>query len=534
MPRVKRTSWLVWLRRASQAAFLALFLFLFLQTAERGSDRPGRGVKLFLEADPLAALAAWLASHALAAGMLLSLATLAVTFFLGRWFCGWICPFGTLHHLFSPRRKLASGRYTPWQKSKYYILAFVAAAALFGANVAGWLDPLAFLFRSLATAVYPALSAATAAVFSWIYDANPGVGALRITALSEPVYEFLRTNVLPVRPAQFSGNVLIGVLFAGAIALNLFRARFWCRYLCPLGALLGVVGKNPLVRLSRSRDACNECGLCATGCQGGADPDTGAWKPAECLYCFNCRSDCPSSAIAIRLTPSRRLGRFSRPPKTERLHLGRRRVLVSGAAGLGAALLFETHPLAAQRSFQPGLVRPPGSLAENAFLSRCVRCGECMKACPTNAIHPAALEAGLEGLWTPVLKMNPGYCEYECTLCTQVCPTGAIQRLETAQKQKIRIGLASIDRNRCLPYAYARPCIVCEEHCPTPKKAIWLEDVDAPAPGGGRIALKQPHIDPGLCIGCGICVAKCVIKGEPAVRISSVSETRNPANGLLL
>jgi ferredoxin len=206
----------------------------------------------------------------------------------------------------------------------------------------------------------------------------------------------------------------------------------------------------------------------------------------------------------------------------------------AGAAGLGTALLFDTHPLAGQRSFSPALVRPPGALAENEFLSRCLRCGECMKACPTNAIHPAALEGGLEGLWTPVLRMNPGYCEYECTLCAQACPTEAIQKLELARKQRIHIGLASIDRNRCLPFAYARPCIVCEEHCPTPKKAIWLEDVEVPGPGGARLALKQPHVDPALCIGCGICVAKCVIKGDPAVRITSAGETRNPANGVLL
>jgi Pyruvate/2-oxoacid:ferredoxin oxidoreductase delta subunit len=157
-----------------------------------------------------------------------------------------------------------------------------------------------------------------------------------------------------------------------------------------------------------------------------------------------------------------------------------------------------------------------------------------MKICPTNAIHPAAWEAGLEGGWSPVMKMTIGYCEYECTLCSQVCPTGAIRPLEMAAKQAIRIGLAYIDRNRCLPYAYARACIVCEEHCPTPKKAIWLQEVEVAGPGGERVTVAQPHVDPDLCIGCGICTNKCVIRGDPAVLVSSVGETRNPDNGVLL
>ena len=216
------------------------------------------------------------------------------------------------------------------------------------------------------------------------------------------------------------------------------------------------------------------------------------------------------------------------------LDLGRRRMLASGAAGIGSFFLFRTGALGAGRSYNPELVRPPGALAEDDFLARCIRCGECMKVCPTNAIHPTALEAGLEGLWTPVMKMTIGYCEYECTLCSQVCPTGAIRPLKVAEKQRIKIGLAYFDRNRCLPYAYARSCIVCEEQCPTPKKAIWFEEVQALAPSGERVTVKQPHIDPALCIGCGICSTKCVFKDRPAVLVSSAGETRNPANGVLL
>ncbi|MGW8182025.1 MAG: 4Fe-4S dicluster domain-containing protein, partial [bacterium] len=117
------------------------------------------------------------------------------------------------------------------------------------------------------------------------------------------------------------------------------------------------------------------------------------------------------------------LSNFIRPPKDKRLDLSRRSLITAGLAGLGGGLLFEVHPQASGRTFNPALIRPPGSVEEEEFRSRCIRCGECMKVCPTNAINPALFEAGLEGLWSPVMNMNLGYCEYECTLCTQVCPT---------------------------------------------------------------------------------------------------------------
>ena len=135
------------------------------------------------------------------------------------------------------------------------------------------------------------------------------------------------------------------------------------------------------------------------------------------------------------------------------MDLKRRSLLTAGIAGLGGGLLFHAQPAAAKRNLNPAFIRPPGALAEEDFLSKCIRCGECMKVCPTNAIQPALLESGVEGMWSPLLKMRLGYCEYKCTMCSQVCPTGAIRKLPLAEKQKTRLGLAAVDKNRCLPYA---------------------------------------------------------------------------------
>jgi ferredoxin len=102
------------------------------------------------------------------------------------------------------------------------------------------------------------------------------------------------------------------------------------------------------------------------------------------------------------------------------------------------------------------------------------------------------------------------------------------------EKQTIKIGLAYIDRNRCLPYASARTCIVCEEHCPTPKKAIWFEEAQVTKDKGEKVTVKQPRVNLELCIGCGICTNKCVIKGQPAILVSSVGESRKPETGGLV
>ncbi len=306
MSKKKKTSWIVWLRRLTQTAFFLLFCYLFLQTVYHPINKAGLGVTFFFDLDPLVALSSWLASHALVKAMLLSLVILVVTFICGRWFCGWVCPFGTLHHFFSSlrggpaKRKLESGGYTQWQKAKYYLLVGFLVAALSGVNVVGWLDPFSFFFRSLSTSIYPAINKGIVALFTWIYDANPGVGPIRLTAVTEPVYAVLREHLLAAEQPYYWGSMLIGVLFITSVLLNFFRARFWCRYLCPLGALLGVVGKNPLIRLKKNAETCDSCRLCLVECQGGATPDKPvAWKPSECFYCWNCRSDCPAQAISF-------------------------------------------------------------------------------------------------------------------------------------------------------------------------------------------------------------------------------------------
>jgi formate hydrogenlyase subunit 6/NADH:ubiquinone oxidoreductase subunit I len=157
-----------------------------------------------------------------------------------------------------------------------------------------------------------------------------------------------------------------------------------------------------------------------------------------------------------------------------------------------------------------------------------------MKVCTTNGLQPALFEAGLEGIWSPLLVPRLGYCEYRCTLCGQVCPTGAIRKLGMAEKEKVKIGLAMIDKGRCLPHAHATPCIVCEEVCPTSRKAVWFDTVTVKDRNGREKVLQQPRVDSELCIGCGICEAKCPVVDRPAIYVTSIGESRSKTNQMLL
>jgi len=157
-----------------------------------------------------------------------------------------------------------------------------------------------------------------------------------------------------------------------------------------------------------------------------------------------------------------------------------------------------------------------------------------MKACPTNALQPALAEAGPEGIWTPIVVPKIGYCEYYCSLCSQVCPTGAIKELKIEEKTSVKIGSAWIKKDRCIPYAMGLPCIVCEEHCPTSPKAIKFVMVETKLPDGTTATEKAPVVDNSLCIGCGICEAKCPVMDDPAIYVTSVGEVRSATNQLVL
>jgi len=507
------------LRVASQVFFLALFLYLFFGTHFTGKDYIGP-VETMFHFDPLLALATSIAARVFFKAFLLAGSSVLLTLLLGRVFCGWICPLGGIHQIFSFIFKKAK-----WLKpkivsdkplaAKYYVLLFCLVATLLSLDLVGYLDPFSFLYRSFAVGMFPAASLGTSAFISLLYS-------LKLGFIGDPLTQFVENLTLN---ATFRQGFLIGMLFLGIILLNMWRERYWCRYVCPLGALLGFLSVFNVFKPRVNMDKCIKCNLCNLQCQTQASPyPDHDWKKTECVYCMPCGAVCPTAAIGFPTKNARRAQPY--------VSLKRRQVILASVAALAAAPFFRITP-AHQRAHEK-LIRPPGALPEPKFLQKCIKCGECMKACPTNALQPALSEGGPEALWTPVLVPKIGYCEYYCSLCSHVCPTGAIQELKIEDKIKVKIGSAWVNKNRCIPYALGRPCIVCEEHCPTSPKAIKFVMVDTKLPDGSSATQKAPVIDLDLCIGCGICENKCPVMDDPAIYCTSVGEQRSEKNRLLL
>lgn len=546
---------LVWGRRFSQAAFLLLFLFLLTQTAFRGSFEAASGapirlphrVEWFLQIDPFVAVITSLATHTLYAGLAWSLSMIVLTLVVGRAFCGWICPFGTLHHLtawlfpnkaLKGRTRVEANKTKAWQNGKYLGLVGLLGAAAAGSVIGGLFDPICVMVRAVGLGVLPALQ------YLGIRTADTiSLSEVRVAqSASDASLDYLGNHVWTPEQAYFHHTWLILLLFLGIVALNRVIPRFWCRALCPLGALLGVFSRFAIFGMEKDHAKCTDCNLCLVGCQGADSPQGGVkHRRDECHLCFNCEAACPEDVIRFRWFPGLR-------STSTRPGLSRRSALASVAAG---AVLVPAGRIAnwPDKAYSPKVIRPPGSVEEREFLERCIRCAECMKVCPNNALHPAFGEAGPEGVWTPILIPRIGYCEHSCVLCGQVCPTGAIQKIEEKHKlgqgvEAIVIGTAMFDRGRCLPWAMATPCTVCEEFCPTSPKAIWVEEVDVPKRGAvasagqdpelGQVRVKRPHVDPNLCIGCGACEKVCPVVDRPAVYVTSAGESRSKTNVILL
>ncbi len=506
-------------RILTQIIFFALFFHLLLKTTFQGEDYIRR-VEVFFHFDPLLALTTFLASRTVFFSFIFAAITIVVTFILGRVACGWVCPLGSLHQFFSfifkksklLRPKKPQSNHTVW---KYYILAFILVSSLFTLDLVGILDPFSFLYRSFVVAVMPVVSIGLSSLIGILYQIN-------WTSLADSLgqtFEILALN------STFLQGFFIGLLFLGAVLLNIYRERFWCRYLCPLGAFLGLASRWNLLKLKIDMNKCIDCNLCTIHCETQANPYPNEdWRSSECVYCFTCSSICPTSAIGFP-------AKFA-PEQIEKVDVSRRKLIITSLLGLFAVPFFRISP--ARKRASAKLIRPPGALPEEKFLQKCVKCGECMKVCPTNALQPTLSEAGPEGFWTPMLVPKIGYCEYYCSLCSQVCPTGAIKELTIEQKTKVIIGTAWVERNRCIPWKFGNPCIVCEEHCPTSPKAIKFVKIEVLRPDGVIEAPLAPEIDLSLCIGCGICETKCPVVDSPAIYVTSVGESRSEKNQMLL
>ena len=493
-----------WIRRSVQILVLALFLYLLV--ANRAGATTFLPGDLFFHLNPLTGLSAMLAEKRFIAPMLLGLLTIGLTLVLGRVWCSWICPLGTLLDWTNLRRRYrnALGHLSQWRQVKYLTLLAGLLGALLGTLTLLVLDPITILFRTLTSGIIPGLNLLVTRGETSLYRFDALQGLLN------GFDRFIRGHLLPAAEPYFIPSLVLVAVFVGILALNAIRPRFWCRYVCPLGGLLGLVSRVSLIRRTVDQEKCNSCRRCARECPVNAIDSEKAYAsdPAECTLCLRCVENCPTRAIAVRPQPQ--------PAEPELEGLTRRQVLGSFGIMLAGVALLRLAPLL--RGTEQRRLRPPGT-TEDDVTKKCIRCGVCVNICPTRAIHPSGTGADYDGVWTPMLVPRLGYCDYICHRCGQVCPTGAIPNLPLLEKQQTVIGKAEIDQEECIPWSQSVNCIVCQEMCPLAEKAIELDDVTVTNSEGLETVVRRPRVTIDRCIGCGLCEHQCPVSEEAAIRV---------------
>jgi MauM/NapG family ferredoxin protein len=445
-----------------------------------------------------------------------------LTLIIGRLFCGWICPLGctidAADKLIAPAdnsknrtilKRLSVKSY------KYIILSISLVLGFFGLQIAGIIDPLSLSIRSYGTVLYSYFDAGSKLFFDKLYYV-PGVNLI-----SEPFYSILKKYVIDINATQYYHHFAVFGIFIAIILISVFARRFWCRSLCPLGAVYAITSAAAPFRRTVDAEKCTACLKCERGCRMSAIYDEGtSTRHGECIKCFDCLKSCKFGAIEFKfISPlkQKKTVTVTQPEISEMPMFTRKKILATLLAAAVAVPALKRKP--GYTADHSGLIRPPGALPEDDFLNTCVRCGQCMKVCPTNALHPLLLEYGLHPAFSPRLIPRIGYCEKNCNQCGQVCPSGAIKKIRIEDKDKIIIGTAVIIKDLCLPWSEQKECLVCEEMCPTSRKAIIFKDEYQLNKDGKIARVKLPVVLENLCIGCGICENKCPIPGSAAIKI---------------
>ncbi len=494
----------MWLRRACQILALSIFLFM-IAAASLGARWTGL-LKIWIELDPLVFLGTLLSGRVFLAAFIPAIGVIAATLFLGRFFCGWVCPMGVT---LDAADKLIGSRCRKKESSglpdfKYLVLALLAGAAVIGVSFIFLAAPLSLITRFYGLVLYP--------VLILLVQSATGI----VQSVAEAVNS---DNLLTpgIRPLGFATTGFIAGFFAILFGLALLAPRFWCRYLCPSGAILALVAGKPVIR-RRVSDACTECGACGRKCKMDAITDEGrSTRHRECVLCQKCKDVCPVDAI--RYSP----GRPEIVTPATPFSTGRREILLAGTAGAGTALLSLTgidSPLEnrkAGRVVPDRLIRPPGALPEADFFSRCIRCGECMVACPTNTLQPVWFESGFIGLFSPAIVPGHGPCDPSCNHCARVCPTKAIRVLEKEERIWAKTGTAVILPHKCIAWEHDKKCMVCDEVCPY-DAVKFIKKSGKPVP--------VPQVVENLCSGCGYCEYHCPVKNDAAIIVTAHQEVR--------
>jgi ferredoxin len=437
----------------------------------------------------------------LALNIIILIALVALTVIFGRVYCSSICPMGIYQDIvawFSKKILKKKKRYT-YSKAKivlrWSVLGATIIAFLFGFTfLVGLLDPYGAYGRLVTHIFRPAYLA--------------GNNFLEAIFSSFNNYSFYKVGIYSLGVSSII-IALITLLVIGFLAWK--NGRTYCNTICPVGTTLGFLSRFSLFKIQFIDDKCNMCGLCSMKCKASCiDAKNKVIDHNRCVTCFNCIEVCHRDAMkyaligskkkkAVETAPAFSYIREDKPKDESKRRFLSATLITSIAAGQLLAQTV-TEPLLPKRELKRKTpIAPPGALNFDHFREKCISCHLCVSKCPSHVIKPAFLEYGLGGVMQPKLYFDHGFCNYDCTVCCDVCPTDALVKLSQEEKHHTQMGRVNFIIENCIVYYDETSCGACSEHCPT--QAVRM----VPYKG----ALTIPEIEPKICVGCGGCEYVC-------------------------
>jgi len=413
---------------------------------------------------------------------------IVMTLLLGRVYCSGICPMGVfqdiINRISNPFKSKKQRRF------KYRKAHNIVRWSVLGLSIVTFVLGFSFILGSLDP--YSAYGRMIVNVFRPVYLAGNNILESIFTGFDN--YTFYRVEVY----IQSVFSLIIGIVTFLLIGFLAWKyGRLWCNTICPVGTVLGFLSKYSIIRKNIDKEKCNSCGIYATKCKASCiDSTRQKVDSSRCVTCFNCLGSCKQNALSYSLPKKYVTNKDTDASKRRFLSAG-----VTTAAVIPGTVKAQIDTLTGQNGYEiQHAIAPPGAISHERFLRHCTSCHLCVSKCPSNVLKPAFMEYGIQGIMQPHVYFDRGFCNFDCTVCGDVCPNGAITPLTMEEKHLTQMGYVVFIQDYCIVQTEGTSCGACSEHCPT--QAIAM----VPYKDGG---LTIPKVNVDICVGCGGCEFIC-------------------------